>query len=163
METRDSSENSETEKLHQELGIRGRYYFKGLGMIIGVGLLSNLELFATVEATQKLDDYIRRNMDILRKCYDSIPFGQLTDHPDYDIFISVRDAVSRLQSEVDQILAGKKDIHQAHEHIQYIIEKGNEYRRRLMAILKALRRQPGFEDYGLQTTDLFGRHWDSAI
>lgn len=164
METERPHENPVAEKLQQELAIRGHYYFKDLGMVIGVGLLSNLELFAVDESTEQRATYIRNCVNLIVRCYDSIPFDQITSHPDYDIFLAVKKAISRLRDEVDQILAGKKDINQARQLIIFILDKGNEYRARLKAILDELHKHPGFENYGFQATGVIdGKHWDSCI
>lgn len=152
------------EQLQQELEMRGKYYFKGLGMVIAVGLVSNLEIFATREATEEIATYIRNCINTLTKSYDSIPFDQITDHPDYDIFLKVKETISELQLEVDQILEGKKDITPAQQLIIFILDLGLEYRARLKAILDKLQEQPGYEKYGFQAKDVIdGKQWTSCI
>jgi len=164
MEAGKLDENPVAEKLQRELAMRGNYYFKDLGMVMGAGLLANIEVFATAQVTEERATCIRNCLNLLVGCYDSIPFDEITDHPDFDIFLAVKTAIPQLESEVDQILAGKKDIEEAHQLIVFILDKGNEYRARLKSILEDIRKQPGLEDYGFQTTSILdGKVWTSGI
>lgn len=129
------------EKLQQELLMRSSYYFEGFGFLIGVDLLSNLELFLIEKTTEQRAEAVRNYMKKIIEYYASIPFDQIKDHPDYDIFSAVKDAIAELKTEVNQILVGRvKDMDKANQIILFILDKGNEYRDRLVTIRDELRK-----------------------
>lgn len=95
------------EKLQQELSLRGQFYFKGFGMILS-DLLANLEIFAVAESTSERAELIRFRLKTITDLYTKIPFDELSDHPDFDLLIAIRDAIFRLHQAVEKIINGEK-------------------------------------------------------
>ena len=143
--------------------MRGQYYFKGFGMILN-DLLANCEIFAVYEATPERAGHIRCRLKTMDDLYKTIPFDQITDHPDYEIFVAIRNAIDLLYPAVEKIINGQTNIDEAEALITVIDKHGKAYRARLKAILKELREHPGHEHDGLQSTCVItGRVWNSAI
>lgn len=162
METDPIPENA-AEKLQQELAMRGQYYFKGFGMILS-DLLANLEFFAVAEPTPEIAEHIRYRLKTISDLYGTIPFDQITDHPDHDVLLKIRDAISQLHPAVEKIINGEKDISEAHAVITVIHNNGQAYRARLTTMLRELRKQPGHKHDGLRSIDVInGKVWDSSI
>ena len=55
-------------------------------------------------------EHIRYRLQTITDLYAKIPFDQIVDHPDSDLLIKIRDAISRLHSAVEKIINGEKDI-----------------------------------------------------
>lgn len=164
MEREPISENL-AEKLQQELAMRGQYYFKDFGMILS-DLLANLEIFAHPdgEATLQRAEVIRYRLKTITDLYAAISFDQITDHPDFDLLVTIKDAISHLHPAAENIINGEKDIIEAESVIAVIHQNGQAYRVRLHEILNDLRQQPGHEHDGLRAVDIIdGRVWNSAI
>lgn len=162
---KNSPQNFQTtaKELQQELAMRGQYYFKDFGMILS-DILVNLEIFAIAEPTQQIADQIRHRLGQISDAYQTIPFNQIPNHPDLDLFTTIRDAITKLHQDVEKILNGEQDISEAEATIGVILDKGTEYRMRLIAILEKLNSQPGHEHDRLASTSICdGKVWDSAL
>ena len=127
-------------------------------------LLANLEIFTVAESTPERADLIRYRLKTITDLYAKIPFDQIADHPDCDLLVVIRDAISRLHQAVEKIINGEKDISEAESVIAVIHNNGQAYRSRLHKILNDLHSQPGHENDGLRSIGVIdGKVWDSAI
>ena len=150
------------EKLKEELEMRGKYYFKGFGACFS-GLRIDLRTFIEFEATPGIEKHSRELLSTIVNLYQSIPFEQIINHPDYDLLLEIKEAISRLVPEVESVLNGKKSIKETENIIKIISEKGLEYRARLKALLDQIRLQPGHEKDGFRLTDIDGKIWRNGI
>ncbi len=150
--------NNTTEKLEQELVIRAKYYFKGFGSYLQ-GLLADLDNIVEIGRTPEREKHTRDMIDKMVSLYQSIPFEQITNHPDYDLLLQINDAISRLVPKIETVIGGGKNIDESLELIKLISEKGMEYRNRLSTLLKQINSQPGHEKDGFKITDIHGVDW----
>ena len=97
---------------------------------------------------------IRSKIKSITGFYDGMPFDEMSDYPDLDVFLAVRESLIHLHPAVEKILNGQKDITEAHEIIVDIIKVGNRYRNRLKDIINELRELPGHEDDRLESTSI---------
>ena len=146
------------EKLQQELAIRAKYYFKGFGSYLQ-GLLADLDNLVEIGRTPEREQHTREMIDKMVNLYQSIPFEQITDHPDYALLLQIREAISKLVPKVEAVLSGENSIDGSLELIKIISEKGMEYRARLSALLKQINSQSGHEKDGFDITDIHGKVW----
>lgn len=145
--------NNSIEKMQQELAMRAEYYFKGFGALLE-GLLAELENFIVLGETPERKKNIREKINKIVSVYQSIPFEQITNHPDYDLLLEMREAISKLVLEIESILGGEKNINGGKELIYLILEKGIEYRNRLSVLLKQINLQPGHENDGFKINSI---------
>ena len=152
---------STAEKLQQELALRGKYYFKGFGNLLQ-SILGNLENFITTKRTPERERNIRDALNKVIDLYKSIPFKQITNHPDYGLLLEMNKTISQLVTKVERALSGERGVDESEQAIEVLAVKGNEYRARLKSLLEQLRQQPGHEKDCFKTTDINGKVWESA-
>ena len=150
--------NNTVEELQEELSIRGKYYFKGFGTCLQ-GLFADLCILE-FKNTPELEKHSREMLNTIVNLYRSIPFEQITNFPDRDLLLEIKEAISRLIPEVESVLNGKKDTKQTEEIIEIILEKGSEYRARLKTLLKQIRLQPGHENDSFRVINIDGKVWN---
>lgn len=98
------------------------------------------------------------------RSFGNSPIDKITDHPDFDLLVAIRDAISQLHPAVENIINGEKDISGAKAVIAVIHNSGQKYRARVTDALRELRKEPGHEHDGLQSTCVIdGKVWSSAI
>ena len=147
-----------TKKLQEELAIRGKYYFKGFGTCLQ-GILADLGFCVKFERTPEIAEHARNILNTITKAYQSIPFEQITNHPDYELLKQINEAILKLVPEAEAVLGGKNDIKESWELIKLIAEKGREYQAGLITLMKKINKQPGHEKDGFPVVDLNGKTW----
>lgn len=153
--------NNDAERLQEELTMRGKYYFKCFGNLLQ-GLAADLENFSN-EAMPEDESHAREMLRFIISLYQSIPFEQITNHPDYNLLLEIKEEISRLVPEVESVLNNKNNIKKSYEIIKIIEKKGAEYRKRLKTLLEQIRLQPGHEQDGFKVVDIHGKTWNNAI
>jgi hypothetical protein len=129
------------EELQKELRERGKYYFPGFGANLQT-LILNLRAFERNATFQNKSD-VQNMLNEIVKRYKTIPFKQITNHPDYVLLLEIREKITQLIAKVEDALMTGKGIDECFEIIKIIGDKGQEYRARLTALLK---QQPGHEN-----------------
>jgi len=151
------------EKLRAELQERGRFYFKGFGMILQ-GVTTHLDI---IETSDRSDDRIQFLMNCVGKMielYESIPFDEIEESPDHDLLSEIRGAIFLLRDSISDILNENTPFSEGYRIIELIHEKGMFFRKRLQTLLDELRTHEGCKREGLQAIDVInGRVWKSAI
>ena len=97
--------NNTVEKLQQELTERGKYYFKGFGSLLQ-GLLADLDNITGMGMTPEREKHAREMLNGIINTYQTIPFERIKDHPDYNLLLEIKEAISRLTLEVETVLNG---------------------------------------------------------
>ena len=98
--------NNTAEKLQQELEMRGKYYFKGFGSLLH-GVMADLDYFVDFKGgTFEVEKDIREKISRIIGIYQSIPFEQITDHPDYDLLSEINKLIFKLATSVEFVLSG---------------------------------------------------------
>ncbi len=98
------------------------------------------------------------------QCYDSIPFEQITKHPDHDLLLETRNALAQLPTALIRVLNEGASPDEAYNLIKIIHENGRHYRTRLTTIWYELRELPGHENANLRSTCLItGEVWTAAL
>ena len=139
-------QNESVEQLQKELAFRGGYYFKDFGALL-TGLLGDLANSISYGITTERKKNVGEMLNKIVGLYQSIPFEQITDHPDYDLFVQIREAIQKLIPEVEAVLSGEeKSVEKCDKLIKFIADKGREYNVRLRVILDKIRKQPGHEN-----------------
>lgn len=153
------------EDLATELAMRGKFYAKGFGSVLGLDVLPCIEILEhDFEANWMYEIVAREGLDIMSRFYDRISFGEMIDHPDADLLFEIKDTIVALRAELEFIFSGDFTHNErAYEHISTIHHLGQTYRVRLQAIQDVLRTKDGFEHAGLFTVDLHGKVWNSAL
>ena len=127
-------------------------------------LLANLEIFAVSKTTTQRAEHIRFRLQTITDLYTKIPFDKIIDHPDFDLLVTIKDAISLLHPAVEKIINGEKNIDEAVKIIAIIHQNGQAYRLRLQTIIDKLQQQPGHENDGLRSVDIInGKVYDPAI
>jgi len=154
--------NNPAEKLQQELTLRGKYYFKGFGSYLQ-GFMAGLDNLARYGKTPEREERIRKQLAEIIALYQSIPFEQIANHPDYYLLLQIKEEISKLAPTIENVLTDGKNIDESIEIIRTIHEKGMEYRKRIEMLLKQLNLQPGHEKDGFKVTDIHGQVWNNGI
>ena len=153
-------------RLKAELQERGKFYLQGFGAVLGMGVITGLELFLDDPLNNYLSaEHVRNSTELMAKHYERTSFGEMVDHPDADVLLEIREAVLGLRKVIDVVLSGdfsRGDL--AFSYIQTISDLGQIYRNRLEEIQEVLRTKPGFEQAGLRADDMLdGSVWESAL
>lgn len=151
------------EKLRTELQERGRFYFKGFGVLVQ-GVTTHLDIIETSGQSEKRSENLEACVSKMMELYESIPFEEIADSPDYDLLSEIKGAIFLLRDSISNILNGNTPFSEGYRVIELIHEKGMAFRKRLQTLLDELRTHEGCEKEGLQATDVInGRVWKSAI
>jgi hypothetical protein len=149
-----------------ELNLRGQFYFKGFGSVLQ-GMSTSIEIFGDTGSSpeEKTRHVAAANnaLTVMLQCYDSIPFEQITKHPDYDLLVEIKRTLAQLPTALIRVLNEGANPDEAYNLIKIIHENGRHYRTRLTTIWYELRELPGQGNANLSSTCIItGKVWTSS-